>query len=132
MKLTSHQQRVLDALRRAQGPLSAYAVLDLVREEGFSAPTQVYRALNRLIRHGLVHRLETLNAYVPCTREGGRGVTAFAICDNCGRIDELVDGTLARSLQRMTRRCAFSPRSSTIEIHGQCSFCAGSAKPTSA
>jgi Fur family zinc uptake transcriptional regulator len=123
---------VLDALRQARGPLSAYALLDLVRGEGFSAPTQVYRALDRLRQHGLVHRLETLNAYVSCSHPRGDGVTAFAICDNCGHIDELVDRTLGNSLQRLANRCAFSPKSSTIEIHGRCAVCTGLAQATPA
>ena len=128
MQLTSHQQRVLDALRRAQGPLSAYTLLDLVRGEGFSAPTQVYRALDRLIQHGLVHRLETLNAYVSCSHVHGAGVTAFAICDNCGHIDELADRILDKSLRQLANRCAFSLKSSTIEIHGRCAACTGLAQ----
>lgn len=126
MRLTSNQQRVLDTLRSAGGPLGAYALLKRLRDEGFTAPVQVYRALERLRRHGLVHRLETLNAYVSRSPpEGGHGVTAFTICDDCGHIDELVDGALSRSLGHLVRRRAFSPGSATIEIHGRCSRCSG-------
>lgn len=132
MQLTTNQQRVLDALRGAEGPLGAYALLKRLREQGFSAPVQVYRALERLRQHGLVHRLETLNAYVSCSLpEGRQGVTAFTICDDCGRIDELVDGALSRSLGHLVRCRGFSPGSTTIEIHGRCSRCRGLAHEAS-
>ena len=57
MPLTANQQRVLTTLRQADGPLTAYALLDRLREQGFNAPAQVYRALERLAEQDLVHRL---------------------------------------------------------------------------
>lgn len=126
MPLTANQQRVLEVLRSAEAPLGAYALLERLRDDGFSAPTQIYRALDVLIRHGLAHRLETLNAYVPCRLKGCRhGVTVFAICDDCGNIDELTDNALSSSLGHLVERRDFSPGSTTIEIHGTCSQCAG-------
>ncbi|MGN4219982.1 Fur family transcriptional regulator, partial [Burkholderia gladioli] len=98
MRLTVNQQRVLAALRQAAGPLSAYALLARLREQGFSAPAQVYRALERLTAQGLVHRLESLNAYLACrqTAACGPGLLAFAICDECGQVDEFVDPEVGR------------------------------------
>ncbi|MBD3894691.1 transcriptional repressor [Halomonas sp. ML-15] len=132
MPLTANQQRVLEVLRSAEAPLGAYALLERLSSDGFSAPTQVYRALDVLIRHGLAHRLETLNAYVACRLEACRhGLTAFAICDDCGRIDELVDNALSSCLGNLVERRDFSPGSTTIEIHGTCSECAGAlSEPT--
>ena len=125
MPLTANQQRVLEVLRSAEAPLGAYALLERLSGHGFSAPTQVYRALDVLIRHGLAHRLETLNAYVACRlKECRHGVTVFAICDDCGNIDELIDSALSSSLGHLVERRDFSPGSTTIEIHGTCSQCA--------
>ncbi|SDL96158.1 Fur family transcriptional regulator, zinc uptake regulator [Franzmannia pantelleriensis] len=125
MPLTANQQRVLEVLRSAEAPLGAYALLERLSGHGFSAPTQVYRALDVLIRHGLAHRLETLNAYVACRlKECRQGVTVFAICDDCGNIDELIDNALNSSLGHLVERRDFSPGSTTIEIHGTCSQCA--------
>lgn len=127
MSLTTNQQRVLDTLQQTKNPLSAYALLDRLRGAGFSAPVQVYRALERLAEQGLVHRLESLNAYVPCTHSDGcrRGLMAFAICDECGHVDEFTDDGLGRCLGRWMKNNAFSLRSSTIELHGKCAACAG-------
>jgi Fur family transcriptional regulator, zinc uptake regulator len=125
VQLTANQQRVLATLQQAAIPLSAYALLARLREQGFNAPTQIYRALERLSQHGLVHRLESLNAYVPCVRRttGQHGFTAFAICDNCGHVDEFTDQELSRGLGRWMHDNAFSFRNSTIEIRGKCATC---------
>lgn len=125
MSLTAHQQHVLNALQQAGTPLTAYALLDLLRPSGFSAPTQVYRALERLSSHGLVHRLETLNAYVSCsnTCECRVGFRVFAICDNCGLVHEFFDKELGGWLEQWTKDNAFKLETSTIELHGCCSKC---------
>ena len=66
VKLTRNQQLVYDALTGADTPLSAYSLLDQLRESGFRAPLQVYRALEKLIELGQVHRLESINSFVAC------------------------------------------------------------------
>jgi Fur family transcriptional regulator, zinc uptake regulator len=125
MPLTANQQRVLATLVEAKRPLSAYAVLDKVRGAGFSAPTQVYRALDRLLEEGMVHRLESLNAYVSCTCAKGHshGPMAFAICGECGGVDEIDDKGLQRALGRWAKSHAFALRNAAIELRGQCAAC---------
>lgn len=125
MQLTANQQSVLTTLQQAGTPLSAYALLGRLRDVGFKAPIQVYRVLNKLAKQGLIHRLESLNAYVPCAHgnECARSFPAFAICDHCGRVDEFVDGGCNLSLGRWMKNNAFSPGHLTIEIHGKCSAC---------
>jgi Fur family zinc uptake transcriptional regulator len=125
MALTYKQQCVLRELTEAAGPLGAYALLDRLRDEGFYAPIQVYRALDRLTDRGLVHRLETLNAYVTCTPPTGDEDTAnaFAICEMCGRVDQFNDQSLDRCLKRRMNHDGFASCSSTIEIRGICKTC---------
>ncbi|MFG0609490.1 transcriptional repressor [Delftia sp. WSY_14] len=123
--LTANQQRVLDALRQAGAPRTAYALLDQLRDHGLSAPTQVYRALDKLAEQGVVHRLESLNAYVCCSHpdEGSHDFSAFAICDSCGQVDEFVDDALNRCLGNWAHGHAFALAHSNIELHGKCSAC---------
>lgn len=125
MALTTNQQRVLSTLQQASVPLTAYALLEQLREHGISAPTQIYRALERLSEQGLVHRLQTLNAYVSCahTEQCQHGFTAFAICDRCGSVDEFIDHAVAHSLHQWVKNKAFAVRESAIEIRGQCASC---------
>jgi Fur family transcriptional regulator, zinc uptake regulator len=130
--LTAPQQAALASLKTAKRPMSAYALLDQLREKGFNAPTQVYRALDRLMEHGLVHRLVSLNAYVACrhSAQHRHSTTAFAICDQCGQVDELADDGLNRSLARLTKGQTFSVTTPVIELHGQCAHCLEHAAPT--
>lgn len=133
--LTRNQRQVLDALRQAHGAITAYALLRLLRPLGFTAPTQIYRALARLIAAGAAHRLESLNAYVACSGgDLGRTCSAFTICDRCGGVIEIVDDALERSLQRCVGDRGFRLARPTIEVRGTCAVCAagegGDAGPT--
>ena len=123
--LTRNQALVLDQLADAAVPLGAYAILDQLRDQGFRAPLQVYRALDKLVELGLVHRLESLNAFVACQHRHGKdhGLTAFTICENCGAVHEFHDHEVADLLAERSRTAGFSPRKSTIEISGLCIDC---------
>ena len=73
-RLTPVRQRVLEIIWQSHRPLGAYAILEVLSAEGHSpAPPTVYRALEFLLTHGLVHRLSSLNAFVGCTRPGHPG-----------------------------------------------------------
>jgi len=124
-KLTKNQALVLDVLSAAEGPLSAYMILDQLREQGFRAPLQVYRALEKLMAFGIVHRLESLNAFVACSRPGcdNHDMIAFAICDDCGQVDEVSDEALAKRLKTIAKAAEFGLQRSTVELHGLCRNC---------
>ncbi len=124
--LTRNQSLVLKALDRADGPLSAYTILDRLRDEGFRAPLQVYRALDKLQEFGLVHRLESISAFVACARPDchGHEMIAFAICQTCGRVDEFSDEAVQESLSAWVSANRFMPAKTTIEISGNCAACA--------
>lgn len=123
--LTKNQNLVLDALTRSGGPLSAYDLLDQLREDGLRAPPQVYRALDKLVQRGLAHRLESLNAFVACADVHCRskGLIAFAICDGCGKVDEFADSVIEQRLDSWAASRGFEIHHTTIEIRGRCSTC---------
>lgn len=125
--LTRNQDLVLQTLNEAEQPLSAYDILDRLRSEGLRAPLQVYRALEKLIDAGLAHRLESLNAFV-CCASGDRhasadGTAAFAICEDCGKVDEFTDAEVEERLADWARRNEFAPSRTTIELRGRCAGC---------
>ena len=62
--LTKNQQTVLDILESAKEPLKAYAILFDTQKKGIKAPLQVYRALDKLIEIGKVHKIESKNSYI--------------------------------------------------------------------
>ena len=123
--LTRNQGLVLETLNHANGPLSAYDILDRLRDDGLRAPLQVYRALDKLIEQGLAHRLESLNAFVCCAdSECHRASTAaFAICSGCGRVDEFTDPTVTERLAAWAERTGFGLERTTIELRGRCAEC---------
>lgn len=129
-KLTRNQNLVLETLTKTELPLSAYTILDQLREEGFRAPLQVYRALDKLLEYGLIHRLESLNAFIACAhphhQEHGHlhGIAAFAICDQCGQASEFSEPDIEECVQRWTKKNHFLPTKTTLEIRGLCATCA--------
>lgn len=127
--LTRNQALVMDALSAASAPMSAYAILDRLRDEGFRAPLQVYRALKKLVEFGLVHRLESMNAFVACRHKGceSHDITAFTICQTCGKVAEVTDKKLAGQLDEIARKQGFMATKSTIELRGLCKACRAAA-----
>ncbi len=128
VSLTRNQSLVMTALEAATQPLSAYSLLDLLRGNGFRAPLQVYRALDKLVDFGLVHRLESLNAFVACSHPGceTHATTAFMICNTCGHVGELTDADLAGRLAAMASASGFALEKSTVELRGLCGDCVSS------
>ena len=124
-ELTRNQHLVLDALTGATGPLSAYGILDRVRDEGIKAPLQIYRALDKLVELGLAHRLESLNAFVACAHahDHHEGLAAFAICESCGRVEEFADDVVEERLTAWSEGTGFAAERTTIEIRGHCRVC---------
>jgi len=124
-ELTRNQHLVLDALTGATGPLSAYGILDKVRNEGIKAPLQIYRALDKLVEMGLAHRLESLNAFVACAHahDHHEGLAAFAICESCGKVDEFADDVVEERLSAWSQGTGFATERTTIEIRGHCRDC---------
>ena len=123
--LTKNQSLVFGALSRAEGPLSAYTILDLLRGDGFRAPLQVYRALDKLVETGMVHRLESLNAFVACRHPGcdSHETIAFAICETCGKVTEISDEALETRLHDLSRKDGFTIKRAVVELRGVCAAC---------
>ncbi len=124
-ELTKNQSLVMGELSKAYCPLGAYAILDQLRDRGFRAPPQVYRALDKLVEFGLVHRLESLNAFVACRHPECKTyeTTTFMICERCGQVSELADDKLAKRLTALARDAQFALTKTTIELRGTCSAC---------
>ncbi|MDK4723029.1 MULTISPECIES: Fur family transcriptional regulator [Rhizobium] len=126
--LTKNQSLVFDILTKAEAPLSAYTILDKLRDQGFRAPLQVYRALDKLLEYGVVHRLESINSFVACAHPHedchSHGLVAFAICESCGQVIEFHDDEVDHRLMDWLKSQKFKAEKSTIEIRGHCANCA--------
>ena len=122
-KPTGNDQLVFDVLRAANGAISAYDIMDLLKpDRPRIAPTTVYRALEHLIRAGHVRRIESLNAYLPATATDDRAVV-FAICDDCGRVQERDAGAEVGRITQALAKDGFRPTHPVVEVHGRCGEC---------
>jgi Fur family zinc uptake transcriptional regulator len=127
VRLTANRREVLEVLLRAEGPLSAYALLDAIKPaHPGAAPPTVYRALDFLVEQGLAHKLERLNAYVACVdgsaHTHGRAAQ-FLICRICGGVTEMDDDAVAKAVDRAARQARFAPAHTTVEVEGVCARC---------
>jgi Fur family zinc uptake transcriptional regulator len=95
-----------------------------VRPHGISAPPTVYRALSRLVDEGLAHRLESISAYVACADpEHQHDSAVFAICNQCGKIEELLAATIIKRLHARATEQGFKVSGTTVELRGRCAGC---------
>jgi len=124
-RLTAPRRHVLEVLATSHKPLGAYEIIDLIaRKQARPAPITVYRALDFLMKHGLVHRIESRNAYLACAHNHDTGaLVAFLICDTCGAVGEASTAAMAQLVSAAARKAGFRPSMSVIEIAGTCSHC---------
>ena len=120
---TEQDRLVSDALREAGRPVSAYEIIDSLRDKATLAPQTVYRSLDRLIASGAAHRLESLNAFVACSHTVHKGSAMFAICDQCGGVDEFDEPLALDALANWAREANFTLRQMTLELRGTCARC---------
>lgn len=124
LRLTPLRADVLRLVMQATRPIKAYDLLDGIRAStATSAPVTAYRSLDFLLEHGFIHRLESLNAYVPCRRPGTRHTVPFLICDGCQLTIEMDDERTAQALSGDALDQGFVTTSQMLEVHGWCRDC---------
>ena len=126
-ELTKKQSLVMNLLSKAKGPLSAYNILYDLRDHGFRGPTQVYRVLEKLLKIGMVHRIESMNAFVACQQEKcdekNKEINLFTICEICGSVQELLNNGLKNIVKSLSKDNNFLLKNSVLELNGVCSKC---------
>lgn len=124
LRLTPLRRRVLELLWSQHEPVLAYELLDrLRRERSGVAPPTVYRALGFLLRNGLIHRIESLNAYVGCGGPTIPHMGQFLICSDCNAVAELDDADINALVKHKAQRLGFNVERQTIEVSGLCPDC---------
>ena len=124
LRLTAVRRKALELLLQEHRALGAYAVLDLLREEGFgSQPPVAYRALDFLVEHGFVHKIERLNAFVACAHPGENHSPAFMICRLCDAVAEAQSAPAKGALGAAARAAGFQIERTVVEAEGVCPAC---------
>lgn len=119
-----NHELVYEALIASGKPLSAYDLLSSLQAHGIAAPLTVYRALDRLLREGRIHKLNSVKAYVACSHPGHHSAsTVFAICRDCRNVVELVQPDAVAALRQEGAQHGFEADEASVELQGTCADC---------
>jgi Fur family zinc uptake transcriptional regulator len=124
VRLTELRYRVLELVWSSHAPIGAYGLLEhLIRERRGATPPTVYRALEFLLAQGLVHRIESLNAFIGCADPAAAHAGQFLICRDCGAAAEIHDPRVNRAINRGAAELGFVVEERTVEVSGVCPAC---------
>ena len=124
-RLTPLRRRVLELVWGSHRATKAYDLLAaLGDEDGAAKPPTVYRTLEFLMELGLVHRIDSLNAFVGCPMPDRRHTAQFLICGGCGEVSEMTASSIDRAVADQAAGSGFALSRQIIELHGKCPHCA--------
>ena len=130
LRLTPVRRKVLELLLQEHRALGAYAILDMLSKAGFgSQPPVAYRALDFLVEHGFVHKVERLNAFVACMHPDETHSPAFMICRLCDTVAETSSAPAKVALGAAAREAGFRIEKTVVEAEGVCPDCADQVAP---
>ena len=123
--LSKNQQIIFDLINKSSEPLKAYTILFSVQKQGIKAPPQVYRALDKLVETGKIHKIESKNAFVACRNSNCdiSKTTAFSICESCEMVDEINDAKLTKYLTNFSDKKGTKYKRFNLEFFGLCKKC---------
>jgi Fur family zinc uptake transcriptional regulator len=126
LRFTPVRRAALETLLREHRAIGAYELLDRLHGEGFAShPPVAYRALDFLVAHGFVHKIERLNAFIACAHPGKDHAPAFLICRLCDAVAEAQSAPARGSLGEAARATGFRIERTVVEALGVCPDCAG-------
>lgn len=124
-RLTPIRKKVLQLIWESHKPIKAYDLLAQLSSADFiEKPPTVYRALQFLLGNHLIHRIESLNAFIGCNVNHEGLDSKFFICNACNEVEELIEPKVNKTLNDVSQKQGFIPSLVNIEIHGTCSQCA--------
>lgn len=125
-RMTTSRLRTYELILEASAPVKAYDVIDRFHPDGAAKPPTVYRALSFLEHMGLIHRIESLNAFVACGagdhKAGGHHTAGFLLCDCCGQSVEIALPVLS-DVDSRAAEAGFKVKHITLEARGLCHAC---------
>ncbi len=124
-RLTEQRKDVLASVAESHSAVGAYEIIERMATGGVRpAPITIYRALDFLLEHDLVHKIESRNAYVACSGSHANYQPTLLICDKCGIVDEVIEPATNSSLQSTAATKHFAINKTVIELSGTCNQCA--------
>jgi Fur family zinc uptake transcriptional regulator len=129
LRMTPLRSLIFEEIAASHTALGAYEILDRLARKSDTrlAPISVYRAIDALLEAGVVHRLESRNAFFAChTRHAPDRRTLVLACDGCDTVLELPGEPIFRAIDTSAQEARFVPSQIMVEVRGQCSHCAAS------
>lgn len=124
IRFTDQRRMVLEIIAGSKKPMGAYDILaQMGKEVDNPKPTTVYRAIDFLKEHAFIHKIESLNAFVPCHAGHSHEGSQFMVCDDCGKVEEVHLCHLPKDLQKRIDDTGFKLSRWNTEIHGTCQSC---------
>ena len=123
--LTKNQQIIFDLIDKSPEPMKAYSILFNVQKKGIKAPPQVYRALDKLVEIGKIHKIESRNAFIACHNSSCQvaNATAFSICEICEKVTEISSAGLSKYLAKFKDKDGMKYSKYNLEFFGLCKKC---------
>ena len=123
--LSKNQQIIFDIIHDSSEPLKAYSILFNVQKKGIKAPLQVYRALDKLVEIGKIHKIESRNAFIACQNSSCQvaKATAFSICEICEKVTEISSAGLSKYLTSFKDKDGMKYSKYNLEFFGLCKKC---------
>jgi Fur family transcriptional regulator, zinc uptake regulator len=123
-RLTRTRREVFEIVLAAERPLTAYEIVDLLKIGDPSAtPAGVYRSLDFLGMHGLVHRLDSSKTFMACAMPDHDHPSQMLVCRQCGTAVEVEDAQVASAAELLGKRLGFTLDRRTVELTGICASC---------
>ena len=123
-RITPPREYAMEIVASADRPMTAYDVLDALSQKlDKPKPPTAYRALEFLVQHGFIHRIESLNAYVACAEDHKHRGSQFIICESCGRVEEVHLCHVPDGLKKQADSKGFTLSHWNAELHGVCGKC---------
>jgi Fur family transcriptional regulator, zinc uptake regulator len=123
-RLTDQRRDILACVAEGHAAMGAYDIIEKMAKRGVRhAPVTIYRALEFLTDHGLVHKIECRNAYVACSHAHQGKPAALLICEKCGVVAEVDAPEMAHTISKKARGLGFRPRQTVMELMGTCQNC---------
>ena len=121
--LTKNQKIVFNLLQNSGEPLKAYTILENLKREGLKSPLQVYRALDKLVELGIIHKIESQNSFIACSNSNCASNTAFTICRRCGDVKEIKNNHLFEQVSDLGKKNRLNVQRFNLEFYVDCNGC---------
>ena len=124
-QLSHNEKTVFSLLENSVKPLQAYSILFEIQKKGIKSPTQVYRALDKLMEIGKVHKIESKNSYIACKKSNclNKSSTTFLICNLCDKITEIEEEIISKQFSIICDKLNSKYSNHNLEIFGTCVSC---------